>query len=581
MHIVTSLSVKKQLYSVIGLFALIVSAILTLGAVDFNNALVSQKQAELKSLVDAAVSIATEEHRAFGEGKQSEVQAQQNAARRIAGLRYGQGDYFWINDETARMVVHPLRPDMNGQDQSGFTDPNGLHIFTEFAALGRQGSGFLAYMWPKPGASQPQPKMSYVAGFKPWRWVVGTGVYIDDLQAMVWSKIMRTIAIGIGLAALVFALVWQITRHLSGSISGMTAAMDELAHHRIDLTIPCLGQPNELGAMAASVEVFRQNAIARVALEQQTQRLEQDKEAHNAHLREMLDAFKSAVEGVLVVTRDTVADLTSSSHDLAIVSQDARDSSVQAKLNSAQTTGSIQKLAAASEELATSISEIDQKVSQASGVVNEARQSTSDFVGQVKDLEQAGRRIGDVVGLIQAIASQTNLLALNATIEAARAGDAGRGFAVVASEVKQLAAQTSKATEEIAAQVSDIQRSTESAAAIIEMISKTMTNVESITGQISEAVEAQSLATREISLSAQVVATGTQELTESVGKVSDIVDRTTTTAGAVKGRSEQLNEQSEKLAAEVQQFLTALRTGPLDRRRNRDGFSGQDRRAAR
>jgi methyl-accepting chemotaxis protein len=229
--------------------------------------------------------------------------------------------------------------------------------------------------------------------------------------------------------------------------------------------------------------------------------------------------------------------------------------------------------------LTTSISAITAKVDGATEIVSRARQVISQSVAQIRGLAEAGRKIGDVVGLIHAIAGQTNLLALNATIEAARAGEAGRGFAIIAQEVKELAGQTASATAEIAGHVDRIQKSTEEAVAAIEHIASTMNEVERITQGIAEAVSSQSLATREISQSAQVAAIGTGTLTYSVARVTTIVDQTTTTANAVRQRSDDLSSQSTKLSDEVAQFLHALRSGPLNRRpRQADDFTGEDRR---
>ncbi len=187
-----------------------------------------------------------------------------------------------------------------------------------------------------------------------------------------------------------------------------------------------------------------------------------------------------------------------------------------------------------------------------------------------------------MVGLIEAIATQTNLLALNATIEAARAGEAGRGFAVVAQEVKQLAGQTAKATAEIARQVSGIQSSTELAAATIGSIADTMNEVEAITRMVVASVEAQSQATQEISHSAQRAATGTGTLTDSVEAVIGVIERTSETAASVGARSQELAGQARNLSGEVKQFIVALRSGPLDRRKARDvAYDGVERRAAR
>nr|WP_168201599.1 methyl-accepting chemotaxis protein [Phreatobacter aquaticus] len=573
-------SLSHRLYALLALFVLSCCAIVGLQLVELRDNLTRQKEVELSHLVEIALSVAKEEHALAAKGQGTDAEARTRAAERIAALRYGSNDYFWINDLQARMIMHPIRRDMNGQDQSAFQDPNGKRIFVEFARVVREkGQGFVDYMWPKPGATAPQPKLSHVVGFQPWGWVIGTGVYVDDLQAQVWSAAKQGLGIVAGIVLLAGLIFWKTARGISLSISGMTSTMNRLAAGDLAVETPGLTRRDEIGAMAAAVEVFKQNAVEREALEVQAKEAEADKVAYNARLSTMLETFKVSVEGVLGATNATVGELGASSEALTSIANDAIARVGEAEAASANTSGSMQSVAAASEELATSIEDITAKVGEASDIVGRAREVTSTSVEQIRALAEAGQKIGNVVGLIQAIAAQTNLLALNATIEAARAGEAGRGFAVVAQEVKQLAGQTANATSEIAGHVTGIQKSTEAAVATIEQIARTMGDVAAITDGIAEAVESQSLATREISSSAQVAAVGTGTLSESVARVTTIVEQTTETAETVRTRSGHLQDQSQKLSEEVRDFLHALRSGPLDRRKERSAdFAGPDRR---
>ena len=573
-------SLSHRLYALLGLFVVASCVIVGLQLAELKANLTRQKQVELSHLVEIALSIAKEEHGLVAKGQSTDAEARTRAAERIAALRYGANDYFWINDLQARMIMHPIRRDMNGQDQSAFQDPDGKRIFVEFARIVRDnGQGFLDYMWPKPGASAPQPKLSHVVGFQPWGWVIGTGVYVDDLQAQVWSAAQKGLAMVAGIVLVAGLIFWTTARGISLSISGMTTAMNRLAGGDLAVETPGLSRRDEIGAMAAAVEVFKQNALERGRLEQQATVSEAERHAYNDKLSTMLETFKVSVEGVLGTTNETVAELGASSETLTAIASDAIARVGEAEAASTNTSGSMQSVAAASEELATSIGDITAKVGEASDIVGRAREVTSTSVEQIRALAEAGQKIGNVVGLIQAIAAQTNLLALNATIEAARAGEAGRGFAVVAQEVKQLAGQTASATSEIAGHVTGIQQSTEAAVATIEQIARTMSDVATITDGIAEAVESQSLATREISSSAQVAAVGTGTLSESVARVTTIVEQTTATAETVRTRSGHLRDQSQKLSHEVRDFLHALRSGPLDRRKGPSAdFAGPDRR---
>lgn len=215
------------------LLALLVVSIVAVAGDNLYNlrsGLIGQKETELKHLVQSALSIAREEHAAAQRGEKAEDAARAEAARRIGQLRYGQDDYFWINDLQSRMIMHPTNPRLNGQDLSTFEDPNGKRIFVEFSRIVRaQGTGIVDYMWPKAGADKPQPKLSHVAGFAPWGWVVGTGVYIDDLNAAVWRAVQTGVLVVLFIVVAASLLFWSMARSISSSVTGMTSTMNSLA----------------------------------------------------------------------------------------------------------------------------------------------------------------------------------------------------------------------------------------------------------------------------------------------------------------------------------------------------------------
>jgi len=551
--------ISGKLYLLLGLFVVALVIVAAVNKVSLQASLLEQKRTELKHLVEIALSIAREEHAAAQRGERSQQEAQRTAASRIGQLRYGPGDYYWINDMHPRMVMHPINARLNGQDLTQNKDPNGKFLFMEFVKVVRaQGQGMVDYLWPRPGADAPQPKLSYVAGFEPWGWIIGTGVYIDDLEAAQWAA-MRTSLITIVLVLLVASvLYWRTARSITGGVTAITGAMQSLALGDLTAPIPGVGRSDEIGAMAQAVQVFKENAAERQRLERDAAAAATAQDARAAHMMSQIAGFRASVEQVLTRTRSAVAELEGSSRALADRAVNAASRSERAKDSTQQTAASIQNVAAASEEMSASIAEIAGQVSTATGAVGQARSVTEQSVTQISSLAETGQKIGAVIGLIEAIAAQTNLLALNATIEAARAGEAGKGFAVVASEVKQLAGQTASATAEIAAQVTAIQSSTQKAAGTIGSIAGTMEEVERIIRNISAAVEAQTLATREISQSAQVASTGTGALTETVQDVATVIQQTATTATAVRERTDDLSMESRRLADEVERFITAL-----------------------
>src|SRR3984893_10938010 len=224
------MTVGRKIYALIGLRFIGLLGIAILDSRELASSLKQQKQIELKHLAELAIGIVKEEHAASQKGDIAVADAQKRAMARLAALRYGNNDYFWINDMQPRMVMHPIKPEMNGSDLSTYKDPNGKTLFVDFVeAVRKDGAGFVPYEWPKPGFDKPQPKLSYVVGFAPWNWVIGTGVYIDDLKAQTWASTQRSlIAAGLVLV-LALAVSMFVARGITGALQHMTGAMKDLA----------------------------------------------------------------------------------------------------------------------------------------------------------------------------------------------------------------------------------------------------------------------------------------------------------------------------------------------------------------
>jgi methyl-accepting chemotaxis protein len=316
------------------------------------------------------------------------------------------------------------------------------------------------------------------------------------------------------------------------------------------------------------------------ALSTYQQVLIEERIERNRVVNDAVDAFKATSEQVLDFVNASVERMQTTSQSLGTSAVEASQEAVSAAAASEQTSASVQTVSAAAEELTGSIHEIARQVSDATGVVRRATDLTDASSTEVAQLTEAAQRIGDVVGLIQAIASQTNLLALNATIEAARAGEAGRGFAVVAQEVKMLAAQTTKATDEIALQVGAIQASTSNTVRTIGTIVETMREIDAVTSTIAISIDQQRAATDQIASNVQMAATTTQSLSANVAHVNKVIGETRQAAEEVRTTSADLGLQSTRLADEVRGFLHALRNGPHDRRQGEDpNYHGPERRA--
>jgi methyl-accepting chemotaxis protein len=398
-----------------------------------------------------------------------------------------------------------MKPEMNGNDISSFKDPNGKALFVDMvSAVKKDGAGFVPYEWPKPGFDKPQPKLSYVAGFAPWDWVIGTGVYIDDLRAQSWASTRRAL-IAAGLVLLLtLAVSIIVARRITRPLQQMTITMNALARGGLAVVVTGLDRHDEIGEMAKAVEVFKSNLVARQALEAEARETEARTVAvREADMHKLADDFENAVGEIAETVSSASTELEGFAGTLTTTADHAQELATMVAAASEEASTNVQSVASATEEMASSVNEISRQVQESARMASEAvdqARTTNDRIGE---LSKAAVRIGDVVELINTIAGQTNLLALNATIEAARAGEAGRGFAVVASEVKALAEQTAKATGEIGQQVGSIQGATQESVGAIREISGTIERLSEISSAIAAAVEEQGAATQEISRNVQ------------------------------------------------------------------------------
>ncbi|MFG3595020.1 methyl-accepting chemotaxis protein [Bradyrhizobium sp. RDI18] len=555
------LTVGRKIYALICLSFAGFLGIAFLDSRELASGLNQQKQIELRHLGDLALGIIKEEHAAAQKGGVSDADAQKRAMARIATLRYGNNDYYWINDMHPKMVMHPIRSEMNGNDLSTYKDPNGKLLFVDFVnTVRKNGSGFVPYEWPKPGFDKPQPKLSYVVGFAPWNWVVGTGVYIDDLTAQTWTSTQRSLIVA-G-AILLFTLVVSIfvARSVTGPLQRMTVAMNDLASGNLAVEVPGIGRGDEVGEMAKAVEVFKSNAVARQSLEAEQHAAETRAVAsRKADMSKMADDFEAAVGRIVEAVSSASSQLEVSAGTLTSTAERAQVLATTVASASEEASTNVQSVASATEEMASSVTEISRQVQESARMANDAVEQARTTNDRVSELSKAATRIGDVVELINTIAGQTNLLALNATIEAARAGEAGRGFAVVASEVKALAEQTAKATGEIGQQITGIQAATQESVNAIQAISGTIEKLSEISSTIAAAVEEQGAATQEISRNVQQAAMGTQQVSSNITDVQRGASETGSASSQVLAAAQSLSGDSNRLKLEVGRFLDSVR----------------------
>ncbi len=453
MHSLRSLPISRRLWLIL---ALAILTLVLLGAYmlrQTNLDLYAGKAEKTQQLVQSAAGILKHYHGLESAGSLNREQAQQQAMELIRGLRYDGQEYFWINDQTPMMIMHPINPKLEGQNLSGFKDPDGKALFNEMVALTRsQGAGQIDYRWPKPGASEPVPKISYVELFQPWGWIIGSGVYVDDVQAEFKAQALKTLGIGLLIAVLLTAQVVLIARSIARPLQAAVEAMASIASGEGDLTrqLDTHGH-DELTALARH-----------------------------------FNAFTDKLRGVIRQLLDSAGSLDQAARTLGDISSEAQH-------HSRQQAQQMELVATAVNQVTYGVQDVAKNAEHASGEVHAAEEqagqgqqnieaslrqidqlsSTIDkAVTVIQALASESTQIGSVLEVIRSIAEQTNLLALNAAIEAARAGEQGRGFAVVADEVRLLAQRTQQSTAEIQGMIERLQDNSEAAVKVIHESSR-------------------------------------------------------------------------------------------------------------
>ena len=383
-----------------------------------------------------------------------------------------------------------------------------------------------------------------------------------DKTAVAVQDTRQTVIVAAAIALIVGAvLAWLIGGSVSGPIRSMTDRMQSLAEGELDGPIPGEGSRDEIGRMANAVQVFRDNALAVRRMEQEAASQREATEADRARMMaDLAGRFEQGMQGVITGVGGRAEQMGHSASDLARVAERGRGLAEAVASRAEQASVNVQTVASATQELAASIREISSQVQRSVSVSNRATHETQRTSELVNGLSSAAEKIGNIIQLIQAIASQTNLLALNATIEAARAGDAGRGFAIVASEVKSLASQTAQATEQIANQIATIQNATDETVAAITQFDATVREMAEISNAIASAVEQQGAATGEIARNVEEAASGTAAVSREIVDVRAVAGETDAGAEAALAAAAALQEQAVSLKGNVADFLKTIRS---------------------
>jgi methyl-accepting chemotaxis protein len=390
--------------------------------------------------------------------------------------------------------------------------------------------------------------------------IVYVGIPTAQLDSMLWQALWAMAIAAAVAALLVLGMTMLMVRRVTKPLRAVTESLTVLAEGRTDVEVQHIDRHDEIGALARTVGVFKDNRIERRQLEAErisAEKLAMDK--RKAELNQFVEGFRTKIGGIIERVLNSSGQFERDAQRLSVTAHSTAEMSEQSAGASRQASEHVRNAAAASKELSQSIVEISRRVQESNGVAAEAVKQASATDERMAELSAAGDRIGDVVKLITSIAEQTNLLALNATIEAARAGEAGRGFAVVAQEVKTLAGETAKATDEISAHIVNMQRATGESVDANKAIGLTIERISEITTSISSAVEQQGAATESIARGVEAAANGTLDVADNIERVAKGAGETGTTSGQMLKSAQALSEVSIHLKDEVEKFLDSVR----------------------
>ncbi|HBO6052648.1 TPA: methyl-accepting chemotaxis protein [Pseudomonas aeruginosa] len=453
---------------------LTIALLMALALRQIHEGLYGTKVYQIQTAVENTNGILQRFHQLEKQGLLSRDDAQSQAREMIRGLRYGGNEYFFIQNLQQRMLLHPMSPEIEGRDVSDLKDAKGIAINQEMVSVAQSsGHGIVEYSWPKPGAVQPADKISYITLFEPWGWILGTGAYIDDIQAIFRGEVIRLGGIALGITLLLTLVTALISRSITRPLRNTVQAMAEISRGNGDLTRQlATGGRDELSGLAKDFNHFTETLrgligeilVSASATDEAARTIQHN--AASARAQSDLQAqqvtlIATALNEVTYSIQDVAGNAEASAREVANAELQALDGlhNVELTLNEI---GSLSSL-------------------------------ISQGVETIHSLAEQNERISSVLAIVRSIAEQTNLLALNAAIEAARAGEQGRGFAVVADEVRLLAQRTQDATAEIQTMIGELRVSSSSAVSMIgdthKLSERTVTQA-NLAGQCLQAIVA-------------------------------------------------------------------------------------------
>lgn len=493
---------KLVLLTVVSVLGLITVAVYTM--MDVRNHDRNGREVQVRMAVEAASGVLVWAHQLETSGKMPREEAQNLAKQAIAQMRYGKDDYFFISDmeSPAKFVMHPIKPELNGKGADG---GDGSALLDTFAKKIRsEKSGLVSYLWPKPGSAQPVEKVSFVQGFAPWGWIIGSGLYMDELRADFLAYALQGVATLILAAIIIGGIAWVISSSIREGLDRAVGVVHAVS--RGDLTVQIQSEGKDEIAQLMQAMAHMQGSLLGV-----------------------VRSVRQGSESLAVAS----AEIAQGNHDLS-----ARTEQQASSLE--ETAASMEELGSTVKQNADNARHANQLAQSASTIAVKGGNVVGEVVETMKGINESSRKISDIISVIDGIAFQTNILALNAAVEAARAGEQGRGFAVVASEVRSLAGRSAEAAKEIKSLINASVERVEHGTSLADQAGVTMTEVVASIKRVTDIMGEISAASSEQALGVAQVGEAVTLMDQTTQQNAALVEQMAAAASSLKSQAQDL-----------------------------------------